>query len=558
MIKKLLKLFLGQIIKIDNLQYTNNNLIISPTGSGKTYFIMNDLVKSHPGIKLMLLSTTSLKESLGELANTLTSQEVRRKALGLTDKDVHIMTYYEFGSRLIWNNDFLENYEVIFCDEIHSLMDYYMIDHSAEYAAAIKVLFDKYENKTIFYFTATTDKIDKFINMAYEDLYRNVNIIDYTDDERINKYSNSYVIEVTSVHEMENVILGIEDMRDLDEKGIFFNERIDGMERIEMLLSKKGLRSISIWSINNKKHEMNEEQLYVRSILLKTGMIPDGYDFIIINGAMREGWNLKDERVEMAILNTLDETNKVQARGRIRKDISILVERVKGESTPVEVKIMQREKALGIIEKSLNKELTSYDKDKIVEEMNIRNDINGRLIGWTTIKSTLDKNGYKIEDKRIKDNGKRLTVSIITKIEKEVKPSTSSKSAKFLSKLGKTKFAEENKVFLSKYINNNSNIAYSHIKSSYETYVNGDDWSERKFADVTYILARDNKLFSKANYSELGLRHKELSEIEVLTERAKYEPSSQSSLEQAQKAKADIGLQKEQELLAYIEANTAG
>lgn len=549
------KLFLGQVIKSDSLQYTNNNLIISPTGSGKTYFIMNELVKDNPGRKLMLLSTTSLKESVGELEHTLTSQEVRRKGLGVTDKDVHIMTYYEFGSRTIWNNDFLENYDVIFCDEIHSLMDYYMIDKSAEYAAAIKLLFDKYDDKIIFHFTATTDKIDKFINMAYEDLYRNVNIIDYTDDERINKYSNSYVIEVTSVHEMENVILGIEDMRDLDEKGIFFNERIDGMERIEMLLSKKGLRSISIWSINNKKHEMNEEQLYVRSILLKTGMIPDGYDFIIINGAMREGWNLKDERVEMAILNTLDETNKVQARGRIRKDISILVERVKGESTPVEVKIMQREKGLGIIEKSLNKELTSYDKDKIIEEMNIRNDINGRTVKWTTIKNTLEKNGYKIEDKRIKDNGKRLTVSIITKIEKEVKLSTSSKSAKFLSKLGKTKFAEENKVFLSKYINNNSNIAYYHIKSSYETYVNGDDWSERKFADVTYILARDNKLFSKANYSELGLRHKELSEVEVLTERAKYEPSSQSLLEQAQKAKADIELQKEQELLDHMMNN---
>lgn len=550
------KLFLGQVIKVDNLQYTDNNLILSPTGSGKTYFIMNELVKDNPGRKLMLLSTTSLKESVGELEQTLTSQEVRRKGLGITDEDVHIMTYYEFGSRLIWNNDFLETYDVIFCDEIHSLMDYYMMDTGAEYAAAIKILFDHYEDKKIFHFTATTDKIDKFINVAYKDLYRNVNIINYNDDERIKRYHNSYVKQVTSIYEIENEILNIKDIRQLGEKGIFFNERIDGMERIEMLLSKKGLRSISIWSTNNKKHEMNEEQLYVRSVLLKTGIIPEGYDFIIINGAMREGWNLKDERVEIAILNTLDETNKVQARGRIRKDISILIERVKGESTPVEVKIMQREKVLGIIEKSLNKELTSYDKDKIVEEMNIRNDINGRIVGWTTIKNTLDKNGYKVEDKRVKDNGKRVLVSIITKIEKEVKPSTSSKSAKFLSKLGKTKFAEENKVFLSKYINNNSNIAYAHIKSSYETYVGGDDWSERKFADVTYLLARDNKLFSKANYSELGLRYKELDELEVLTERAKYEEGSQSSLEKAQKVKADIELQKEQELLAYIVANT--
>lgn len=550
------KLFLGQIIKVDNLQYTNNNLILSPTGSGKTYFIMNELVKVNPGRKLMLLSTTSLKESVGELEHTLTSQEVRRKGLGIADEDVHIMTYYEFGSRTIWNNDFLEMYDVIFCDEIHSLMDYYMIDKSAEYAAAIKVLFDYYEDKKIFHFTATTDKIDKFINMAYQDLYRNVNIIDYNGDERIKKYHNSYVKEVTSVHEIENAILGIEDMRRLGEKGIFFNERIDGMERIEMLLSKKGLRSISIWSTNNKKHEMTDEQLAVRSTLLKTGIIPEGYDFIIINGAMREGWNLKDERVEMAILNTLDETNKVQARGRIRKDISLLIERVEGEATPVEVQIIQREKLTGVIERVLGEELTSDDKNKIVEEMNIRNNENGRIVGWTTIKSTLDKNGYVIKDKRIKVDGKQIRVSIITKLEKKVKKSTSSKSAKFLSKLGSTKFAKENKVFLSKYINNDDRIAYAHIKSSYEAYVGGDDWSERKFTDVTYLLARDNKLFIKANYSELGLGYNELSDIEVLTERAKYEEGSLSSLEQAKKAEEDREQAMEQELLDYIRANS--
>ena len=541
------KLYLGEIVEVDNVEYTRNNLILSPVGSGKTHFIMNTLNNKYEGKKLMLLSTTSLKESVNELDGTITSQELRRRGLGVKDEDIHIMTYSEFGSKVKWTDEFVRDYSVIFCDEIHSLMDYYFKHNSVEYAMAIRTLFKEYEDKIIFHFTATTEKMDAFASKENQDIYKNLNIINYENDERIVRYHNLIRREITSTYEIEDELLKIEDLRSLGKVGIIFNDRIDGMERIESILLNKGFRSISIWSINNKKHEMTEEQLRVRGILLKEGIIPEGYDFIIINGAMREGWNLKDDRVEVAIMNTLDETNRIQARGRIRKDIAVLIERVKGDYKPLDIRIIEKEKNLGIIERNLGKFLDKDDKDKIAEEFNIRREDNGRLIGWRTIKNALEKNGYIIKDSQKTIDGSRKRVSVITK-EEQSKPSTESSAKKYLVKLEQLRFADVNEAFLNKYIGKGKAVAFKHIKSSYIKKVGEDNWTERKFTDITYQLVKDNELFTSSNYSEYGVSYNQLDPSELLKERAKYETSAQRELEKAETTA-------EQEMLEYIAAH---
>lgn len=556
--KEILK-YLGQLLNEDNIEYERNNLILSPVGSGKTTLIMDDLRKRYKGKKLMLLSTRSLKDSVGEEEHTVTTQEVRRSKLGITDEEVHIMTYAEFGKRVkwgSWKSEFLDSYSVIFCDEIHSLMDYYLKHDSVEYSKAIDVLFQIHEDKRIFYFTATTDKIDKFIETEDSYLYDrvNMNIIDYSQDERIMRHDNSTVYNFTSTHEIEDIVNGIEDMRRKDEKGFIYNERIDGMKRIEELLKKKGLRVISIWSVNNDKHPMTDEQLYVRSILLKTGMIPDEYDFLIINGSMREGWNLYDERVKFAILNTLDETSRIQARGRLRFDLFLLWVRVKGEVKPIELRIIEREKSLGVIERVLGEKLDKDAKDKIAEELNIRREEDNKVVKWPTISKALEKHGYIIKNSRVNIDGKRVSVSTITKNE-VVNPSSETRAKSYLRKLGTLKFDKKNEDSLKNYVGGNP-TAFKHIKANHKKYVSDDGWTERKFTDITYLLMRDNKPFSRRNYLEYGLVHSDLDKIEVLTERAKYEASSQGLLEKAKADKINKEQAMEQELLDYIRANS--
>ncbi len=542
------KLYLGEILKRDNVKYESNNMIISPTGSGKTYHMRNELKELFPGKRLMLVSTESLKDKLGELEETYTTQDIIKEKFEINDEDIYIMTYAEFGYKVLWNNEFIEDFSVILCDEIHSLFEYYSYKRSHNLAAAIKVLFNIHEGKTIFYYTATTAKLDNFMDNENKDLYKHVNIIDYYNDVDIVRYVNYIELEITHIDEVEDIILNFGDLRAADKKGIIFNERISSMDNIKRLLSRQGFRSIEIWSTNNKDYPMTDEQMYVRNYLLENERFPEGYDFIIFNGAMREGWDLKDDRVIIAIMNTLDETNQEQARGRFRGHLSLLVTRVSGDNQPIDLRIMKKEKALGVIERILGKYIDTEDKNKIAEELNIRRQENGTLVKWRKISEVLKKNGYKIKSEQKTIDGKRKMVSIVTKIEQEVKPSVASKASKFLAKLGQTKFAEVNKTFLSNYINKNDKIAYKQIRDNYKMYVGIDKWTERKFADITYLLARDNKLFSRANYSEYGITYNEINEIDILTERAKYEEAAKGKLKQAQEAK-------DRELLNYIAQN---
>lgn len=547
-------LYLGELIEKDNLSFESKNLILSPVGSGKSHFIMRDLVDKYEGKRLMLVSTTSLKESFANDDIVKTSTELRKNGFSEAGKDIHIMTYSEFGNRIKWqnwNNNFVREYSVIFCDEIHSLFDYYMKHTSVGLAAAIRYLFIDGGKSDIYYFTATSEKIDKFANMENLDIYGGLNIVNYLEDERIMRYFTTTEEKFYGLSGLEEVIMKIKDMKKLGEKGLIFNSRIDGMKRVRELLSTKGLTSIEIWSSNNLDNPMNEEQLAVREILLRDGMIPDRYDFVIINGSMREGWNLLDSRVKFAVMNTTDNTDIIQAVGRIRNNLSHTYIRALEGSNPVEDLIMAKERRLKIISSLIGEELTTEMKKDLEAKFNIRNPENNRTVKWTSIKETLEKNGYKIEDKKRNIDGKQVRFSVITFPSVQSEPSKQKttdkvKASDFLRRLGQTKFAEVNREFLSNYIKKDSKIAYSHIKTSYNALVTGEKWEERDFRDATYLLAADKKLFTQENYRKVDLASKTTEEI--LEQRAKYEEAAKEELEKASK-------EQDEDLLAYIKAN---
>lgn len=410
-------LYLGEIVDRDGIELGSNNMIISPVGSGKTHFIFERLHEE--GVKsLMLVSTRSLKDSLEMEGGTFTtaSMNSRLKDNGISGKDIYLMTYSEFGSLIAFDNGFAEEFSVIYCDEIHSLFDYFSYTKDYKLATAIKYLFDKHDDKTIYYFTATVDKIKSFMDNIYGDILRNVKVFNYYKSKDIVRYTNMIKIDFTDIYGMMGVLDYLEDFGLNGEKGVIFNSRIDGMKKIEDLVEAKGYKVISIWSTSNSKNPMSDEQLRVRRHLLRHGVIPEEYDFIIINGAMREGWNLLDENVELVMLNTEDETDLIQARGRIRKNVAIIAQRVGGEKTPIEVRIMRREESVRAIEGVLGIELDSSAKDEIVDKLSVVRD-NGRLVKWPGIRKALESYGYEVKDKRVRIDGKQRRVSIISKSE---------------------------------------------------------------------------------------------------------------------------------------------
>lgn len=548
------KAYLGEIMEMDGYeQKSANTLILAPVGSGKTFFIKSDLMKRHAGNKLLLVSTTSLKESLDEEKETITTKDLKRRGRKLGDEELHVMTYAELGTLVKFSQDFLDAYELIVCDEIHSLFEYYMMEKSVKYSFVIYFLFTPSAKRSVYYFTATLDNVDSFVRMEKINILENVETINYLEDERIMRYLNIHEMEFSGLEELESLIFNLKDLRAAKKKGVIFNELIAEMEETEEILKNKGYRAISIWSINNTKKPMTKEQLSVRAHLLKNKVIPEGYDFLIINGSMREGWDLKDEAVEVVILNTYKKTNIVQARGRVRKDIYLQVTRSREKTTPLNSKILKRAEAYGRLDSYLDRELTQAEVKKLAEELNIRREENNTLVKFTTLSKALQEGGYNVSSERKTIDGKRATYTVI-KRSRDKRSSTEAKAGSFLKRLEHVNFIMENEEYLDNYLRKDKGrpIALNNIKSAYIYTTKDFGWKERKFTDATYFITRDKEIYSKKNYKIYGEKLEKMKEIEILEERARYESAAALELELAKEANRKIERQTEEELLAYI------
>lgn len=314
------KLYLNEILIRDKVEYNKNNLIVSPSGSGKTDFIMNTLMGMYDGNKLLLVPMNDLK-----LINR--NQVERKRMLNITDDSIHVMTYLEFGEMTLRNNNSLLDYVLIVCDEIHSLFEYYLENKIPQYDSAIKSIFSEYKNPDTFSFTTTLIKIELFMRdesnyFLYGD---NVKLVDYNEDVDIKRYYNHIEKSFDNIDGIEDAVLNYLGELNLDKpKGVIFNEINENMSDVISLLEYSDFRTISIMMSDDKENIMNEEQLRVKSFIIEERMIPEGYDFIIMNGKVGGEWKLIDDKLDFVIINSLEKDSKLLTRGRIKKDIEFL------------------------------------------------------------------------------------------------------------------------------------------------------------------------------------------------------------------------------------------
>lgn len=410
------KLFLTDIVKKENPKFGSNNLILAPVGSGKSTLIEEVLIKDETGKILMLVSNTTLKNSICPDDNELRIEKGKRmytsqnkSKFGNVPYEIHVMSYAEFGSRIKYSNKFIEDVNQIYCDEIHSLPEYLKISKSTGLTAAIKYLFDVYEDKQIFYFTATKDSLIEFKRKFLPELLDNVSIFDYLEHPKIKQYMALSEYKINHIEQIRpHLKARLRSFNYFGYKCLAFNRTIGGMKRIEQIATEEGFKPISLWSINNETEElkMTEEQLKIRSCLIHDGYLPEPYNFLIINSAMQEGWNLKDDKIKLAIMNTTNETEKTQALGRNRNDIDVLIYRIEDHE--------DEDSKVLLNEKWLNTSLTSEKKKELCNELVIV-DSKGQLRKWPSVSKILEKEGYVIVNKTISINGKRTRVSTITK-----------------------------------------------------------------------------------------------------------------------------------------------
>lgn len=88
------------------------------------------------------------------------------------------------------------------------------------------------------------------------------------------------------------------------------------MELIAKVVEEEGFIPLMLlWSDVNIDHELSEEQTQAREYIINNEKVPAPYNLLIINSSIQEGWNLKDDKIRLAIINTISETDFIQSAG---------------------------------------------------------------------------------------------------------------------------------------------------------------------------------------------------------------------------------------------------
>lgn len=404
------KLYLSEIVEKEKPDFGLNNLILSPVGSGKTYF-SKKLIGENETV-LYLVSTTSLKDSLVPeddqarklLGNRMYTSQIKGPVYGEGTYKIHVMTYAELGKRIEYVDTFAKKFDKIFCDEIHSLPLYRSYNSSDTLLVVIRYLFSKHDNQYKFYFTATDEHIKALMEESKE-LFEETKVFNYLEHPNIKRYMPLSKYKITGIEQVRSHLRArSESFRYFGYKIFAFCKTIESQKRLKKICEEEGFTAEIYWSMNNEEKKMSDRQIEEMNQILTTGKLPNEYDVVIINSAYQEGWNLVDERVKLAIMNTTNETEHIQALGRIRKDIDILIYRVNPDAQP--------DHYLDFPKNLIGEPLTKAHKDKLCERFGLYNNRND-LAKWPTIKKVLENQGFIIKDTTKSIDGKRTRVSIV-------------------------------------------------------------------------------------------------------------------------------------------------
>lgn len=413
------KLTVNEIIKNKGiiLHKGKINLIVAPAGSGKTYYIFNTLLDTKKK-SVYLCDTSNLKEMI------LKDDEIKEKVKG-TELDLNkatfdidkynciVMTYAKWFYEM--NKSEYKDIETIICDEIHNLYKYYdKFKENDNYKIVIEDLEYRAKNKisNVIGFTATHNRVKKEMDFLLSENDTSThafnsewNVINLSNEKDIKRLNEDFTYRYSNYKNLGYHLKAFNGFK-LGQKALIYTDRITTALDMVNIANECNLKSIALWSMNNKEYPMNEEQKVVRESILTTGVIPDGIDVLIINGSYETGINIKDENIELVIVNSTDADTQIQARSRVRKDIKALL--LKSNNMIDDIKVV-------VPEKYLDTPLTTKDKKDLCKDLNIYNE-NTRILKWTSIKPIIINSGYDVIDGRIRINKKLTRVDTINKV----------------------------------------------------------------------------------------------------------------------------------------------
>lgn len=375
--------YLSELVDCSALQKGQLNVIKAPTGSGKTYFALNyipSLTNDALHNVVYLIDTINGKEQI--VRNYKATSEYYGWSKGVElggmwfepDNRVVVITYAKFGVLVEQNIEFYKNFSYIICDEIHSLLRFQNYSKKPNYHSIARQVLEqavKQKSGIVIALTATPDTIKNQFNAPSAEIAINQEELIQYDIKQVEGYTNP--ITVLSKVDVGTV-------------GLCYFSRIHQMIEFEQEAKQMGFSPVSIWSINNKDHPMNDEQLETRRSILESWTIPPQYDLLIINSSSETSLKIKS-KVDYVIVHSSNPDTQVQVRGRINSDLMTLYLPVEGVSEIV------------VPSEYLGKRLFQGDKQALAEALNLRN-TNNRPYRWPTVKNLLIESDYSVIEAR--------------------------------------------------------------------------------------------------------------------------------------------------------------
>lgn len=360
-------------------------LLVAPIGSGKTYLIMNKCREFKK--VLYLCDTTSL------------TQQVQEDLKKFKISNVNVMTYSMLYMKTVldFKDEYIQQYDLIVCDEIHSLVKFSSYGQELKYI--VRLLFSdeiKY-NGNILMMTATPQYIENLQERLPDiNTYRKINLMDEPDIHRLNTFEFDTIKHYSQI---EYVLRKIRDNKEFDygTKVLIYTSQVNTMLKIQEIMFDLGLDSTVIHSMNHDR-QMNKETLERRKRILEEGIFEG--DVLIINSSMETGINLKAcNNFKYVIVNSTNIVEITQSRGRVRDDIKCLYTRI------------DEERPFSFLDEYIGVELVKEDFMNLFKDLK---DDHNNSWGIRKIKSELDKNGYTLKQNRKSIKGKKKQYFTIT------------------------------------------------------------------------------------------------------------------------------------------------
>lgn len=284
-----------------------------------------------------------------------------------------VMSYAKFGALVEKDSRFGFDFEIIICDEIHSLPKFRsysnggMNVHGRAQEQLRKIV--NAQRVKVIALTATPGSIEERMHCPIRHITVDDDVRRLDTKDRI-PYSNKFQL-------LELLPKG--------SKGIVFIQQVKTMKEYMARATEKGFAPVCIWSGGNTETPMTDEQRAARDYILANEELPPQYDMVIINASCETGINIYGD-VEYIVVHTTNEDTITQVRGRYRKDLNTLYYHDNG--------------ALIVPEEYLGIYLDKQSRDTMCKAIGIRDD-KGRVYGWTTVRQRLEQEGYTITEKRI-------------------------------------------------------------------------------------------------------------------------------------------------------------